>query len=1412
MNDANPSAADPLGQIADEFVEALRQGQRPTVEEFARRYPAHAGDLREILPALALMEQAKSANDTPARPHPAPAAAPLRQLGDYEILREIGRGGMGVVYEAQQLSLGRHVAIKVLPPHALPDPRQLGRFRREARSAARLHHTNIVPVFGVGEQDGLHYYVMQFIPGLGLDLVLDELRRLRQPRGKQAPPVADVPAHTADSPRVASAANVAHGLLCGDFTLSEGHQSLDPESRPGAEAPRPPEASASVHLPGQSGGSTLSESGNQYWQSVARVGMQVADALAHAAGQGILHRDIKPSNLLLDDTGNVWVTDFGLAKADTDGDNLTHTGDVVGTLRYMAPERFNGQGDVRSEVYSLGLTLYELLALRPAFDEADRNKLVKQVLYDEPVRPRKLNRAVPRDLETVVLKAIARDPAHRYQSPTEMADDLKRFVEDRPVRARRIGAAEKLWRWCRRNPAVAGMAAAVVLAMAVGTAVSCLKYLDAEQQKGIALQQQARAEAGEKEATEQRSRADNQAEVAQQNLYYAQMHLAQKAWREHRGLPHLRALLANWIPRDDSPDRRGWEWFYVNSLPYQNLRTLTEPGDHSPASASVVAWHVATNRLAEGTSDGTIRIWDVDRERTTLVLRQPAPIERWQGARWLGWSPDGGKLAGGCGDGTVHLWDTVRGGELLILRGHKSPVHSVAFSSDGGRVAAWAMDGAIKIWEAITGRVTADLLHPGTGGVGTGAWSPDDKLLASGHGDGKVTISGTHPGDKKATLQVHSQAINSLAWSADSTRLASVSSDFTASVLDVASEKVVLGPLRHSHYICAVAWEPDGKRLATGSADQTVKIWDTATGREENTLRGHPRMIYSLAWSPSGRLASMCNFGSMRIWNSVGDQESSQLSGCSKRATSLSWSPDGRRLVSGGEDGKVRTWDATTREELRTIGPQFGPIRSLAWRPDGQQLTLAGGAVVDKVQVWNAATGREVLAIPIDLASIFSVAWSPDGTHLAAGLEDGTIRVIELVKDTPKVRVFKAHRGPVHSLAWSPKGDRLASGGGGFDWLGDNDIALWDPTSGTEEARLQAHKGPVLRVAWSPDGKRLASASPDSLVIAWDAETGRKLITMRGHNDWATGVAWSPDGTRLASAGLDNSVRIWDPRTGAEALVLQGDSTMFRDISWHPDGAQLAAAGEDGRIWVWDATRGFERDTTARALPYIDRKVASGTARGEDRRWYAQSYLRAGKLTQALAVVKNDRDSLRSVFAKLPTDKQEAFARLWADAATAASAANNAERIELAQIAYDLKEFTFAARLWAEALTTDPKLGDDRQTQHCYSAACAAALAAAGPRKDEAPLDEAVKMKQRQQALTWLKAELTVWGKLLESDPPLARPNIVRTLSHWQRDTDLASIRDTTALARLPAEQQQGFTQLWADVAALLKKAEENPK
>jgi serine/threonine protein kinase len=361
---ADPSSSrDSVEELAEEFADRLRRGERPSLAEYTDKYPQYADAIRKLFPALLLMEQFKPAASEPTgafSPRAGTAEEPkLEGLGDFRILREVGRGGMGIVYEALQVSLGRHVALKVLPQHALLEPRHLQRFQREAKAAARLHHTNIVPVYGVGEENGLHYYVMQFIQGLGLDEVLAELRRLRRSKGAAGAEAA-TPDTAAKSVKEMSAQEVAQSLLWGN--------ACDAPGSPGAKAPL---SDTSIHLPGQSAQSTLSETGRPYWQSVARIGVQVAEALAYASSQGILHRDIKPSNLLLDTHGTVWVTDFGLAKA-ADSEDLTHTGDIVGTLRYMAPERFRGQCDVRSDLYALGLTLYELLTLRPAFAETDR--------------------------------------------------------------------------------------------------------------------------------------------------------------------------------------------------------------------------------------------------------------------------------------------------------------------------------------------------------------------------------------------------------------------------------------------------------------------------------------------------------------------------------------------------------------------------------------------------------------------------------------------------------------------------------------------------------------------------------------------------------------------------------------------------------------------------------------------------------------------------------------------------------------------------------------------------------------------------------------------------------------------------------------------------------------------------------
>jgi tetratricopeptide (TPR) repeat protein len=383
---------EPFECVAEEFVERCRRGESPSVGEYLERYPELAETLRKLLPAVAMIERLGQGAFAQAET-PATGKMPS-QLGEFRIIRELGRGGMGVVYEAVQESLGRNVALKVVHQMQM-DGRRLERFHREALAIARLHHTNIVPIFAVGEHDGLPYYAMQYIRGRGLDAVIEDWRRDKRP--------------------------------------------LDGERR----------------------------------RFVAWVGIQAAEALHYAHEQGILHRDVKPANLLVDEHESLWITDFGLAKL-AGQDDLTRTGDVIGTLRYLAPEALRGRTGPENDIYSLGLSLYELITLNSPFGDVSASELLRQVSDSQPTRPRKLDPTIPRDLETIVLKAIAPEPGDRYATGLELAEDLRRFVEDRPIRARRATAFERVVRWSRRNRAIAALgataAAALLLAAIVGWA------------------------------------------------------------------------------------------------------------------------------------------------------------------------------------------------------------------------------------------------------------------------------------------------------------------------------------------------------------------------------------------------------------------------------------------------------------------------------------------------------------------------------------------------------------------------------------------------------------------------------------------------------------------------------------------------------------------------------------------------------------------------------------------------------------------------------------------------------------------------------------------------------------------------------------------------------------------------------
>jgi serine/threonine protein kinase/Flp pilus assembly protein TadD len=520
------SSTDVIDRLAAEFVERYRRGERPAMSEYTARCPDRAEEILDLFPALVVMENLKPVPPLPSgsdQAHCATEVASLGRLGDYRIIREIGRGGMGIVYEAQQESLSRRVALKVLPRQMLTDNAHRIRFEREARAAAKLHHTNIVPVFGIGEENGLHYYAMQYIHGLGLDEVLVELKTLRNRSDSRSrgQPLTGREGEAAPTPaRKPAAVELTESLLTGRFQLTAGSnaplppEALAPTTAPSAASSKPPlpaaetvtgrlsdtaRLSKSFKLPGDSSTGSWSPARGAYLHSIARIGIQVAEALQHAHDQGVLHRDIKPSNLLLDSRGVVWVTDFGLAKAD-DHRDLTQSGDVLGTLRYMAPEAFSGKTDRRSDVYSLGLTLYELLAMRSAFDETDKGRLIRQVMQESPPKLRQLDASIPRDLETIVHKTIDRDPAHRYQSAQELADDLQHFLNREPIRARRVSLAARFSRWCQRNPVVATLTSTIALLLLLATFVSTIaaarfQLLVAEKGKALIAATEAKATA-----------------------------------------------------------------------------------------------------------------------------------------------------------------------------------------------------------------------------------------------------------------------------------------------------------------------------------------------------------------------------------------------------------------------------------------------------------------------------------------------------------------------------------------------------------------------------------------------------------------------------------------------------------------------------------------------------------------------------------------------------------------------------------------------------------------------------------------------------------------------------------------------------------------------------------------------------
>ncbi|MFM7151785.1 MAG: serine/threonine protein kinase [Gemmataceae bacterium] len=470
-----------MSQAVQEYLRELEQGRRPTHQAFAARYPQLAREIRPFLEALDLM-QAGATHLPKSHPSKGPLdeCEPMLPLGDFRIIRELGRGGMGIVYEAIQLSLGRRVALKVLPFAAALDSRQLQRFKNEAQAAAQLHHSNIVPVYFVGSERGVHFYAMQLIEGQNLSALIETIRW-----GPSAP---DVAGTGKDQTPVAS------------------------ESTDVVSGPTPLASQMSTMHSGKPG---------EFHRTVVRLIVQAAEALDYAHNLGIVHRDVKPANILVDSRSHVWVTDFGLAQFHANP-ALTQSGDLIGTLRYMSPEQASGRqllADPRTDVYSLGATLYEMLTLSPLFEGNDRQTLLQQILQEEPRPARQRDPSISPELETIVIKSLSKNPSERYASAAEMADDLNRFLRHEPIRARRDTPLQRMRKWFRRHPSVlTGGAILLVLATIGSLAATALIRLEQGRTREAYEKERLRAEEADRQFRLARRSVDQMIQLAEEEM------------------------------------------------------------------------------------------------------------------------------------------------------------------------------------------------------------------------------------------------------------------------------------------------------------------------------------------------------------------------------------------------------------------------------------------------------------------------------------------------------------------------------------------------------------------------------------------------------------------------------------------------------------------------------------------------------------------------------------------------------------------------------------------------------------------------------------------------------------------------------------------------------------------------------